>query len=78
MMEGVCPIFLTHSLSRNLFEGIHRAGLHVVLEAQRVAHFVRRDVFEQATHQIVGQRQIGRARIERTHLREVPVARQDS
>ena len=63
-------------LVADLFEGVHRAGLHVVLEAERVADFVRHDVFEQAAHQVVGQRQLLRARIERAHLHEVPVAGQ--
>ena len=33
-------------------------------------------VFQQAAHQVVGQRQFLRARIERAHLHEVPVAGQ--
>ena len=47
-----------------------------MLEAERVADFVRGDVLDQASHQIVGQRQRLRARIERADLDEVPVARQ--
>ena len=47
-----------------------------MLEAERVAHFVAHHVFQQAAHQIVGQRQLLRARIERPHLHEIPVARQ--
>ena len=43
---------------------------------ERVADFVADHVFEQAAHQIVGQRQLRRARIERTHLHEIPVAGQ--
>ena len=52
-------------LVADLLGGIHRARLHVVLEAERVADFVRGDVFDQPAHQIVGQRQLRRARIER-------------
>ena len=47
-----------------------------MLEAERVADFVRHDVGEQLAHQVVGQRQRGRARIERADLHEVPVAQQ--
>ena len=43
MMDGVWPILLTHSLSRTFSCGYIGAGLHVVLEAQRVADFVRHD-----------------------------------
>ena len=76
MIDGVCPILWTHSLSRIFSDRVHRAGLHVVLEAERVADFVRHHVFQQPAHQIVGQRQLLRARIERAHLHEVPVAGQ--
>ena len=65
-------------LVADLLERIHGAGLHVVLEAERVADFVRHDVFEKAAHQIVRQRQLLRARIERSDLHEVPVARPGS
>jgi hypothetical protein len=41
-----------------------------------VAHFVRRDVFDQAAHHLVGERQRLGARIERADLDEVPVARE--
>ena len=76
MMDGVWPILWTHSLSRIFSCGYMRAGLHIVLEAQRVAHFMRAHEFEQAAHQIVRQRQLLRARIERPHLQEIPVALQ--
>ena len=56
--------------------GIHRAGLHVVLEAERVADLVRGDVLDQPAHQVVGQRQLLGARVERADLDEVPVAGQ--
>ena len=47
-----------------------------MLEAERVADLVRHDVLNQLAHQVVGQRQRLRARVERTDLHEVPVAGQ--
>jgi hypothetical protein len=38
--------------------------------------YVELDVAHQLAHQIVGQRELRRARIERAHLDEIPVARE--
>ncbi len=76
MMEGVWPIFFSHCWIADFFFRVHGAGLHVVLQAERVADFVRDHEFEQPAHQVVGQRQLLRARIERAHLQEIPVALQ--
>src|SRR6266540_477571 len=58
----------------DFLERVHRTALHVVLESERVADLVRDDEAQQFAHQVVGQRQFLRARVERPHLREVPVA----
>jgi hypothetical protein len=63
-------------LVANLLERVHGTGLHIVLKAQRVADFVSRDVFEEAAHQFIGKGEFLRARIERAHLDEIPVAGQ--
>ena len=60
----------------DFLEGVFGTGLHVVLKADGVAHFVADYVFQQTAHQVIGQRQLLRARIERADLGEIPVAGQ--
>ena len=47
-----------------------------MLETKRVSDLVRDDVFDQATHQIVGQGKFFCSRVQRTNLQEIPVALQ--
>ena len=65
------PLGVAHPLVR-----VERARLHVVLEAEGVAHLVGHHVGEQLAHQVVWQGQRARARVEGPHLHEVPVAQQ--
>ena len=65
------PLPVAHLLDR-----VHRARLHVVLEAKRVTHFVGNDVANQLAHEIVRKRKPLRTRIERSDLDEVPVLHQ--
>ena len=45
-----------------------------MLEPERVAYLVGNHEFDKAAHQLVGQWQLLGARIERSHLHEIPVA----
>ena len=76
MSVETCPMRRRKSALRMLSSGILRARLHVVLEAERVAHLVGEHVLEQPAHQRIGQRKLPSARIERRGLREVPGARE--
>ena len=61
------PFFVADLLLR-----IGRAGLHVVLEAERMADLVSNDVFDKLSHQVVRHREFLCTRIKCPDLREVP------
>ena len=62
---------LSHPAIAHFLGRVLGARFHVVLQAQRVAHFVRHDVFEQPPHQIVRKGKPAATRIERADLREI-------
>ena len=71
MAHFLDPLLVAHLLLR-----VERAGLHIVLEAERVADFMRADILDETAHQIVRQGQLLRARVEWPDLQKVPVALQ--
>ena len=59
-------------LIADLLLRIGRAGLHVVLEAERMADLVSNDVLNKLSHQVIRHREFLCTRIKRPDLREVP------